>query len=354
MSTQEKTFKEQFDKLVVLLEEDSKILITSHMNPDPDAVASMLGMKHYLDNYHQNFKSDVLVTGNKDEQYDWLPDFDKINWKEDIAPFTADYNVIILVDCHSRARVSETPEMIDLNKHRFICIDHHPEITEDFELVFSDSTYAAAAQQISNIFFSKEDLAHKNIAETLLYGILSDTGGLTFVNKEKSNVLVTVKEIIDASGCDLQVVKSKIESVNKKALELVNVLLSNTKYVELSNAPSLSYAYLERENVSSYGQEIVSDASHVYMFSYVRKVKGYPWGFVVTPRDNYYKISFRSSPGAPNVKKICNEFFEGGGHVMAAGGKYMPSENNKNISAEKVAQEIIKSISSAKIEINPF
>lgn len=354
MDTQEIMFKKQFDAFINELPADQKVLITSHMIPDPDAIASILGMRYYLNKYHPKLMTEIAVTGDRDEQFEWMPGYELITWCEDVADYTENCGLMIILDCHARSRISERPGDIDLSKHKFVCIDHHPEETEEFDLVFSDPTYAAAAQAIADIFFNIDDLSDPELAEILLAGILSDTGNLSFVNRKKAHVLTTVKNIVEASNVDLQNLKAKTDILSKEHLALVSLLLKNMVFVDLENAPGISYTFLEKFDTENHDDNTIATASHLYTFSFVRRVKGYPWGMVVSPRGGYYKVSFRSLPGAPNVKKLCNEHFSGGGHVMAAGGKYIPAGNEIGISAEDVAKKVIEKIRNADIELNPF
>src|SRR5579864_6601071 len=122
--------EEDATKLKELIESSERILITSHISPDPDAVSSVLLMGATL---KKNFP-DKLITMFLEEEprgLDFLDDYEDIefgqllNGLEDYRP-----NLLILLDGNNYSRASRSDgdkvrEYIKQNGVKTIVIDHH-------------------------------------------------------------------------------------------------------------------------------------------------------------------------------------------------------------------------------------
>jgi len=256
------------------------------------------------------------------------------------------------LDGGNNGRFTTSPDKLDITKFKSICIDHHPETFEGVTLNLSDPTGSATCQLLAELF----DITSfdKPLAETLMIGILGDTGSFRFVDPTRSRVLDTSRKLVDVGQINIQVLQQRFERVPENIFEIMQILMANTKNVTLPNLPGFSYTYLSKSLLSKYDADTMSLAYHKYQFLFIRQIEGYPWGFVVAPKDEKeFKISFRSTPGAPNVKILCNQFFDGGGHVMASGGKYILKEGDIVTDAPEICDFIINTLTSNEIPLNP-
>src|SRR5437868_1046243 len=98
----------EVNKFKNLIEESSRILITSHTSPDPDALASLLLMGTTM---MLNFpdKKVVMVLEEQPSGLDFLNNYQQIKFaplNEQVNHFTPD--LFIIVDANSYRRVSRT------------------------------------------------------------------------------------------------------------------------------------------------------------------------------------------------------------------------------------------------------
>ncbi len=345
--TTPKNIKKEFDKLVS--GGASQIALVTHINPDDDAVGSVLAIYWYLTKYFPTKHTRMLLTGEKDSRFDYLANADKILWVDDVSDHLADTELLVILDCNDKPRFTKFPEKIDLPKFKTALFDHHPEKPAECTLVLSSDLYASVTHLLTKVLFTDKDLTDPAVAEPLLIGIYSDTGSFEYVDKKRADVFTQSQRIVQNSGIEIQAVHARAQGMPIDAFMIITKLMQNTKNIDFGGKiPPLTYSYLEPEFVAPYSFADITSAYHTYMSYFIRKLEGHGWGFVLTPRDDKFKLSFRSLPGVVNVKEICNKHFEGGGHVLAAGGSIQPT--SADTTAEQMCQTVLEIIKNANIK----
>lgn len=328
-------FKKRFD---CLIRESQNILIAGHINPDIDAFASCLSLDYYLGKNFPQKKWSLLVSTPSPS---WWAEFKT----ERNAPVFFDHqdlsfqpDLVIFLD-GGRLERFFLRGVPNLKGVKTICIDHHQESSYSFDLVFSDPKASATSQLIAEIFFLQEKSLPKQLAQILLIGILDDSGSLKYVTVENARVLSTVRSLMEKGKVGLEELVNKLESFSKKEFEVIKILVDNTGFVDSLKLPPLTYSFLPTTALDKFDWGTVRDAYHQYLHFFVRKIKGYPWGFVVIPRGpGVFGVSFRSSKEGPDVGKLAKKFFNGGGHRGAAGGRI----EKQKVDSKKICQEIIE------------
>ncbi|MGE5457059.1 MAG: DHH family phosphoesterase, partial [Methanococcaceae archaeon] len=138
----------EFEKLKEVLLSSSKVLITTHVNPDADAIGSEMAIYHLLtelgkDVYIINFSStpynlDFLDPSGVIKQYS--------SGLHDELIRSAD--LFIAVDFNRSDRVVKMKDAVDNSNAVKICIDHHlqPENFVDYQ--FIDDNYSSTGEII--------------------------------------------------------------------------------------------------------------------------------------------------------------------------------------------------------------
>lgn len=336
--------KVQLDNLI---QSSNTIALTTHLRPDPDAVCSMLALYHYIKMNFPEKEPQMFITGEKIPEWNALLDYEKINWVVDIADLLEKFDLVFLNDSTDFSRASN--KQVNLSG-KLVLIDHHEtEIELNYALNLSDKTAAAATQIVAEkLFLEKFTNLPEQILEVILYGILADTGGLSFVEKGSERVLQTVQKIIATGKTSIQKITYKYERLSQEDLEIIKMLIENTTFYTPAHLPPLMYSYLQKSILEKYSENTFVGAYHKFTSDYLRRVGKYNWGFVVVPRKEvgHFGISFRAAPGYVNVRLIA-EKFSGGGHDLAAGGKYLTAD--VNVDSKQVCEEILKIINSVLI-----
>jgi len=306
------------------------ICITAHLSPDEDSVAAMLAVYHFLTVKYPKKKIKIIQTGEKVDKYNIFANFDKVQFVRDLIDHLAGVDLLIMLDGCEFSRFTYQAEKLKSFKIKTICIDHHSSQPDNFNLSLIIPNYSSCIEIIYLSFFKKQKI-NKALAEIFMLGILGDTGCFKYLKPDQLKTLEIAKKLIKIADIEIQEFLARYETIPKKVFKIVSELIKNTKYHQIKNWPDFQVSFIERgfAKENNLGNNEVSEASHIYMSHYLRLVKGYPWGFVLTPKVNGdYSISFRSLPQSVNVRNLMERMRLGGGHNRAAGGGFK-MKNNK-------------------------
>ena len=324
-------FSKQF---TALAKKSESIAITSHLSPDEDAIASVLSLYHYLkDKFPQKNITPFLVSTSLN-QYQSFSGFSDIKFVSDIKDHLSDKDLLIMLDGSQYSRFTNNPKAIKEFPGKTICIDHHRNQPDDFDLSLVKDDATSATELIYNHFYKDQDISPK-IAQILLMGILGDTGNFAYLPPSQSHVFSIAQRLLTLADTDIQSLQSRYRSIDPQIFKLIKQLINNTDHHQIENWPPAQTSFLTRQDTQDSLPAQISEASHIYMSHYLRHLTGYPWGAVFTPKpDNSVKISLRSLPDVVNVRHIVERIGIGGGHDLAAGGTYQ-SESDQ---AQKVKE----------------
>jgi nanoRNase/pAp phosphatase (c-di-AMP/oligoRNAs hydrolase) len=174
---------------------------------------------------------------------------------------------------------------------------------------------------------------------------------LSYLRPNQTDTLIIAKKLLDLSQTELQTFSAKFNVIPKTTFEIVRELMKNTQYATWENWPGFQYSHLDREYIEKGGfTDIeVSEAKHIYMTHYLRMVEGYPWGFVVVPKQNGdCNISFRALPDTVNVRLVSEKMNLGGGHDLASGGTF--KSTGGILSVQESLDKVLNWIKENKVE----
>ena len=165
-------------KLQELLKQINRkhVYIQTHNFPDPDAIASALGIQELLK--HNGISSTICYKGKIDrystDKLRELMEIELLN-VEDLSTILTDEDEVILVDAQKG-----NSNIVDITGDEIICIDHHPE-NEKFPYRFKDirPKVGACATIVAQYFFENNIPMDRRIATTLTYGVRIDTNNLS-------------------------------------------------------------------------------------------------------------------------------------------------------------------------------
>ena len=305
-------------EIKTLLIPENKIVILTHYNPDGDAIGSSLGLKHYLN--AKGIQAEVVVPNDFPKFLKWMPEAKKNiigEYKRKVAfDLISEADVIFCLDFNSPARIGILGEWLMKAKAKKILIDHHQQ-PEHFDFVYSDTIIPATSQMIYHFIEAMDDekLVNKDIAECLYAGIMTDTGGFRFRSTSATTHRI-IANLIE-KGADPAMITSNTWDTNTVSrLHLLALILGRIEVVEEGKVAVL---YLTRKELQEYGFQKGDTEGFVnYGLSIVGvKVSAF---FMEDLYEDFIKISFRSKDDV-DVNQFSRKYFNGGGHINAAGGK---------------------------------
>ncbi len=342
--------------LLNYLQSSKNILITTHIQPDGDAIGSILAMGSWAAKNLPYAKATLMIKGQSAMVWDWWEGVEHITWVEEIAEHVEHFDTVIFLDSHSLSSFSERNEEFKekLSNVKTGCIDHHPGNFEfAYGLVIKDETAISVCQVIAKELFLDDELDFKS-AKDLTLGILYDAGYLKFVSHKNVQVLPILERLIRVGKLpQLDTLDMGADMFSVAEFGIFKKLVWNTTLVKLENVPNLAYTFLEEQDVVGVDPFMLKRARTFYSTKYIlRKIADYPWGFIVTAKDDYFSISFRALPGGLDLTKLTERYFNGSGHKLSAGGAYYPTNEEAGITAREVCEKIVQKLSQLTIDID--
>ncbi len=297
-----------------------KIFITTHVKPDADALGSSLGMANYL--VKKGHEVTVVTPTDYPSFLNWMKGNDEVldfsNPQHTVLATKKleEADVIFCMDFSVLKRVNELGEMIRASDAFVVNIDHHQD-PEDFADFRYWSTAAAATCELIYeliVELGDEKLLDKDIAECLYAGIMTDTGGFRHPNTTK-NVHLVVAELVDLGADISQIANLIYDSNSVNRLKFIGFAISRRLVVR--EDLQMAYFAISKKDLKKY-QSRTGDTEG--LVNYALSLDGIKLAALFSEREDGIKISFRSSSEVA-VNKFAAEYFDGGGHKNASGGK---------------------------------
>lgn len=303
-----------------LLVPENKIIIITHYNPDGDAIGSSLGVKHFL--AAKGLSAEVIVPNDFPKFLKWMPEARKItiaDYKRKKAwEMIDEADVIFILDFNASHRSGNlVAPWIDKAKGVKILIDHHQQ-PDHFDFVYSDTSVPATCQMIYHFIqaLGEENLVNQDVAECLYTGIMTDTGGFRFRSTSADTHRI-VANLIEKGADPAKITSDTWDTNTVSRLHLLALILGRIELVKDGKAAVL---YLTRDELKKYGYEKGDTEGFV---NYGLSITGTAMSafFIEDLYEDFIKISFRSKDDL-DVNQFARKYFNGGGHINAAGGKY--------------------------------
>lgn len=283
-----------------LVERANRALIITHVNPDGDAIGSLLGLGLAL----RRAGKDVVVAcaDPVPEMFRFLPSAGEV-----VAVPEGDFDLVAVVDVSEAARMGSVGAR--LPRRPDVVIDHHVTNPGFGTLNLIDAAAASTAELITELLPALGLELASDVAECLLTGLVSDTLGFRTSNTTIRS-LALAQELIRA-GAVLHTIYD--QSLHKRSFSAVRLWAEGLATIQLKH--HLVWARLTLAAREAAGYQGLGDADLITVLTSVREADV---ALVFVERsDGKVKVSWRSIPGI-NVAEIAAQF-GGGGHAPAAG-----------------------------------
>lgn len=309
---------QNIDELKQLLTFRSKIVITTHQNPDGDAMGSVQGLSLFLKkNGHE---VQVIVPNEYPEFIQWLPGNDKVisyhRGKKAADEIIAKAELIFQLDYNDLKRCSEMKDAIASSKGRKIMIDHHPypQLSVDFSISFTHVSSTSELVYEFILMLGGHELIDKSIATCLYVGIMTDTGCFSYNSSYPRTfdiVAALLKHKIDKD----EIYRRVYENFSVHRMRLLGYCLNEKMLV----FPEYHTALITISQEEQKRFEFATGDSEGFVNLPLSIKDIWFSAFFMEKRDKI-KISFRSRGSFP-VNAFSEKYFSGGGHLNASGGE---------------------------------
>ena len=312
--------KAAIESILELLATPKKIAIIPHKNPDGDAMGSTLGLYHFL--LKLNHEPVVIAPNNFPNFLAWLPGSEKIlifeNEVDKTTKILQEASIVFTLDFNALHRVgTEMENVLKTLQSPFIMIDHHQKPDDYAKYMFSDTNYGSTCEMlyhfISQLGFL--NLIDKTSGTCIYTGILTDSGSFRYPKTTGATHRI-VADLIDLGVENTNIPSLLFDNNSYERLQLMGCAFQNLKIISEKNT---SYTTLSQKELDSFNY-VKGDTEG--LVNYGLTIKGIIFAaiFIENQAEKIIKISFRSQ-GNFDVNIFSRTYFEGGGHINAAGGK---------------------------------
>src|SRR6476660_4214048 len=308
------------------IRDHDRFVVTTHENPDGDALGSLLASKLALE---QLGKDTVMVLHGdaplpNEYAFMQLGDLQR-RWPDDVSE-----RVLLAVDCANESRIAG-PEVLG-RVPLSINVDHHHDNTRfgQINLIVADAS--STGEVLRDLFRELKVELTPDIAEALYIALVTDTGRFQYTNTTPK-ALGLAAELVEAGADVHRVFQGVYESVQFAKLKLLARALERAQVFE---GGRIVVSYLLR---GDFGEVGAAEPYSEGIIDVLRAVEGAELAALIRepPRDvsPARKVSLRSSDDRVDVSAIAR-LSGGGGHRQAAG-------FSSDLSIEAITELIVSS-----------
>ena len=309
------TLKENIDN-------SNRIVICCHKSPDGDALGSSLAWAEYLRT--QGKEPDIIVPDAYPDFLQWLPGSDRIIRYDKHAADKADKmlqkaDLIFCLDFNGTNRVDEMKYALEQSPAHKIMIDHHLDPSMDTVLTVSHPQMSSTSELVFRIIWQLggfEEMSRK-CAVCIYCGMMTDTGGFTY-NSNQPEIFFIVSQLLTKGIDKDKIYRNVFNNFSPWAIRLRGYLMSQK--LNIFNDLHAAYFTISRRDMRDF-HFIKGDAEG--LVNEPLKIKGMRLSISLREddrRDNTIWVSLRSVDDFP-CNLVASEFFNGGGHLNASGGR---------------------------------
>jgi phosphoesterase RecJ-like protein len=299
---------ERLRRAAEVLAAASTVAIACHVNPDADALGSMLGLSAHLRD-----RGVETICSFPNEPLDpprWaslLPGIDRL---VQAADFPRDPEVMVTCDCASADRLGRLQASAD-RAEELIWIDHHRSNDGLGTIALIDPGASSTCEMIVRLIAEMGGGMSDETAMCLYAGLVTDTGKFQY-EATRPETLRVAADLREHDFDHTALVQALYEDNRREYLSLVGTALGRVDYVPEAD---LIWTYLTQSDLTESGVhaqetddliDVIRTARDVDVAAVLKQMK-----------DGRFKVSARSR-GEHDLSAVASAF-GGGGHRLAAG-----------------------------------
>ena len=309
-STTTNTTEADLAAVAEALRSNDRFIVTTHENPDGDALGSLLATTFALRELGKH--ADMYLFGEVPipNEYEFM----------DFAGILRGPNpdssgqVVVALDCANERRLG--PETALLERAQLVVdIDHHHDNTRFGKVNLIVGHASSTGEILADVFREVGISLTPEIAEALYIAVVTDTGRFQYANTT-AKALRLAAELVEAGADVHRVFQGVYENVAFAKLKLVARALENAEVFE---GGRVVVSHLEREDFEHAGAE---EPYSEGIIDYLRAVEGSELAALIreppTANGPTHRVSLRTTEADLDVSAIARKS-GGGGHRQAAG-----------------------------------
>ncbi len=309
-------FEKSSSQILDVFRQSSKLLITTHTNPDGDAIGSCLALYNYL--LQHNKQVSIVIHSPIPSNLRFLIGIDKFQENNDglVEQISSVVDTIVVLDLNDISRLKSLRKAIESSNATKIVIDHHLE-PKDFANYYLIDTTASSTGEILYKLLRKDPKTKwsKELCDSLYVAIMTDTGNFRF-ERTDGEVHRIVADLIDFGVDPVHLYNEVYNKLPLKSARLMGLGFSNLESFyngKLAVMPIRQSDFIKtntkEEDTEGFVESILT-IDGVIVSILILEV----------PERNEVRVSIRSK-GDFSARNLALAF-GGGGHKNAAGCRF--------------------------------
>jgi bifunctional oligoribonuclease and PAP phosphatase NrnA len=283
-----------------------RVLITTHVNPDGDAVGSMLGLAQLMGALGCS-KVSCVLHDPVPKLYQDLPGAKTVLVQPKSVP---EVDAVLVVDVASRERIGSVLDPIGDGK-RLLVLDHHLGDGMSGAIGCVDASFAATGEMVAELFQLAEIPLSLEAAHCLYVAQATDTGGYRYSNTSVRSHRIAASFL--ETGLEAAPICERIfNTMSKATFALLRTITAN---MDICAEGKLAHTYVTQEDLKA-ADATKEDLDNLVNFA--RNIEGVEVGALFCEREpGVCKVSLRAAPTLNAAEFLGG--YGGGGHAAAAG-----------------------------------
>ena len=312
-------------KILKEIKKAKKIFIACHKGPDGDAIGSSASLFEVIKMLGK--RADLYCEDAIPENYTFIPNANRFS-QIDYETFDfLKYDLALIVDTSGLYMLSHLPEVVEI-PIKTIVLDHHKTNDNFGELNLVDLRVSSTCEIIYKLFEDWNLKISKDLATSLLSGIISDTDYF----KQSSTSIDTFKtgyELLKVGADKEKIFLNFYKNIDLNSLKVQGLILINMK---VDTKHGFVWSALDSEHFSRYFDKLNEMRLSKNLFGSC--VEGTDFGIVMVEESDGLSVTLKSRIDFDTLP-ISKEL-GGGGHPFASGAKI------KNLPYKKAVAKVLK------------
>lgn len=308
-----------------LIDSAKSIVLTCHVRPDGDAIGSTLGLAHLLGAMGKH--AVVAAPDQAPKSLNFLPGMKGVvaatKYPEYAQKLVADADLIICCDFNQPSRQDAFEPIIQGATCKKVLIDHHENPDYFADITFSFPKMSSTCELVFRLIAAMGYYQDMNLdaATCLCTGLITDTRNFS-VNCSNPEIYEILMRLLEKGVDKPRIVREALDSKSYNSLKLQAYAICDKLEIFPRHHAAIITLTLEEQARFHYERGDCEGLVNVPL-----QIPGVVYSFFMREEEKQVKVSARSTDGFP-VNRICAEYFNGGGHIMAAGGEFREGESD--------------------------
>lgn len=320
-----------------LVEQADRIFLSTHINPDGDAVGSVMALADVLIGMGKQIR--IVLQSVVPENYRFLDPDGRIESYPEIPPSDGrpeEGDIVFFMDVGRTDRTGIVEDFLFLNRATKIIIDHHRPETVEADLIVVNPRAESTGSLIYDLVTAIAPSAvNERIAIAVLTAMVTDTGYFRYSNTTETTHRIVAS--LYGHGARVGFIRKKLETgqpfCRQKLLGLALARLTSASGGRIVYSTITREMFEEAEARREHTDGLID---HIRIIQDARIAS-----LIIQEGPDTFKVSFRTSNGVP-ANDIAS-LLGGGGHLRAAGATLIGTMEQASSLMLEAAETILKS-----------